>query len=116
MNATRGPERQLEEATLSSGPSENRGGTTVAGRSPAQLTWLRLRRDRTAVISGVTLVVLLVIALAAPLIEWMYGIGPQDQFQHALDRFGMPVGPAGGSPVSTGSGSSPDWAATSSSG
>ena len=96
MNATRGPERQLEEATLSSGPSENRGGTTVAGRSPAQLTWLRLRRDRTAVISGVTLVVLLVIALAAPLIEWMYGIGPQDQFQHALDRYGMPVGPGGG--------------------
>jgi peptide/nickel transport system permease protein len=68
----------------------------VAGRSPAQLTWLRLRRDRTAVISGITLVTLLVIALAAPLIEWMYGIGPQDQFQEALDRYGMPTGYGGG--------------------
>ena len=68
----------------------------VAGRSPARLTWLRLRRDRTAVVSGITLVILLVTALAAPLIERMYGIGPQDQFQQALDRYGMPAGHGGG--------------------
>jgi len=48
--------------------------TGVAGRSPAQLTWVRLRRDRTAVVSGIVLAGLLVIALAAPLIEWAYGV------------------------------------------
>ena len=47
-------------------------------------------------VSGVTLAVLLVIALAAPLIEWMYGIGPQEQFQNALDGYGMPLGYLGG--------------------
>lgn len=70
--------------------------TGVAARSPAQLTWVRLRRDRTAVVSGIVLAGLLVIALAAPLIEWAYGVGPQEQFQHSLDRFGMPPGYGGG--------------------
>jgi len=68
----------------------------TAGRSATRLAWLRLRRDRTAVISGVTLLALLATALAAPLIEWMLGIGPQDQFQQALDGYGMPTGFAGG--------------------
>lgn len=66
------------------------------GRSPGQLAWARLRRDRTAMISGITLVVFLVVALAAPLIAKLYGIGPYEQFQHKLDGFGMPLGYAGG--------------------
>ncbi len=36
------------------------------------------------------------IALAAPVIEWLYGIEPHDQFQQALDKYGMPVGFGGG--------------------
>lgn len=42
------------------------------------------------------LVVLVVIALAAPLIEWLYGTGPQQQFQSELDGYGMPMGLGGG--------------------
>jgi peptide/nickel transport system permease protein len=66
------------------------------GRSPGQLAWARLRRDRTAVVSGVVMVVLLLIALAAPLIERLYGVSPYEQFQDQLDSFGMPLGYSGG--------------------
>ncbi|MFC0503332.1 ABC transporter permease [Micromonospora costi] len=68
----------------------------VLGRSPGQLAWRRLRADRTAMVSGVMLIVFLVLALAAPLIEMAYGIGPREQFQNLLDGFGMPLGYAGG--------------------
>jgi peptide/nickel transport system permease protein len=66
------------------------------GRSPGQLAWARLRRDRTAVASGLVLAAFFAIALAAPLIERVYGVGPQQQFQDALDSYGMPLGYAGG--------------------
>ena len=66
------------------------------GRSPGQLAWLRLRRDRTAVVSGALMIVFVLVALAAPLIEALYGVGPRDQFQNKLDGFGMPLGYAGG--------------------
>lgn len=66
------------------------------GRSPGQLAWARLRRDRTAMISGTVMVIFLLLALAAPLIERLYGVGPHEQFQNDLDSFGMPLGYAGG--------------------
>lgn len=66
------------------------------GRSPGQLAWARLRRDRTAMISGTAMVVFLAFALAAPIVERVYGIGPYEQFQGQLDSFGMPLGYSGG--------------------
>ena len=75
-------------------------GTKVAGiraaRSPRQLAWARLRRDRTATISGTMTLLFLLIALAAPLIETWYGVSPHAQFQDRLDTFGMPLGYSGG--------------------
>ncbi|MBV1854885.1 ABC transporter permease [Catellatospora tritici] len=68
----------------------------VAGRSPGQLAWARLKQDKVAVAGAVAIVLMLLIALAAPLIEWAYGISPNAQFQDRLDRFGMPLGYAGG--------------------
>ncbi|MEW2472881.1 ABC transporter permease [Micromonospora gifhornensis] len=70
-------------------------GRTV-GRSPGRLAWMRLRRDRTALVSAAVLALFVLVALAAPLIEAAYGIGPHDQFQSRLDGFGMPLGHAGG--------------------
>lgn len=77
-------------------PPEGAEGRAFVGRSPGQLAWARLRRDRTALISGGTLVIFFVVALAAPLIERLYGIGPGERFQDRLDGFGMPLGYAGG--------------------
>ena len=74
------------------GPSD----VEFVGRSPGQLAWARLRRDRTAMVSGAVLAFLFLVALAAPLIEKLYGIGPYEQFQHKLDGYGIPLGYAGG--------------------
>lgn len=83
---------EMEPAGDESAPKKKQ----FVGRSPGQLAWIRLSRDRTAMISGSTLLVLMAIALAAPLIEKLYGVGPNQQFQDALDGFGMPLGYAGG--------------------
>ncbi|GAA5191475.1 ABC transporter permease [Rugosimonospora acidiphila] len=68
----------------------------LVGRSPGQQAWARLRRDRVATVSGAVLILFVVVALAAPLIQRLYGVGPQQQFQDALDGLGMPLGYAGG--------------------
>jgi peptide/nickel transport system permease protein len=68
----------------------------IAARSLTQAVWMRLRRDRTALASGVVSALLIVVGLAAPLIELAYGIGPQESFRDDLDRYGMPYGVAGG--------------------
>lgn len=70
--------------------------TAIAGRSPGQLAWARLKRDRVAVVSGITVITLMVVAVAAPLIETLYGIGPLEQFQQKLNSFGDPLGYFGG--------------------
>jgi peptide/nickel transport system permease protein len=72
------------------------GAVGVTARSPRQLIWLRLRRDRTAMVSGIVSAFFVVVALAAPLIEWLYGTGPYEFFKDDLDRYGMPYGVAGG--------------------
>ncbi|GAA0726921.1 ABC transporter permease [Dactylosporangium roseum] len=84
--------------SVSGGEPPPTGGhaDAVAARSPGQVIWARLRRDRTALVSGAVSALLIVVALAAPLIELAYGIGPQDSFKDDLDRFGMPYGIAGG--------------------
>jgi peptide/nickel transport system permease protein len=68
----------------------------VVGRSPWQIARRRLRRDRVGVISGIALLMLAVLALAAPLIAAGYGIGPQQQFQDQLNAYGNPLGYLGG--------------------
>lgn len=67
------------------------------GRSPGQLAWLRLKRDRTALASSATLAILMLVAIAAPLIKAMRGIDPTDRFTDKLSDFGgIPLGYAGG--------------------
>jgi peptide/nickel transport system permease protein len=73
-----------------------RGIGEIQGRSPGRLAWLRLKRNRVAVVSGITMIFFMVLALAAPLVELVYGVDPQQQFQHELNSFGMPLGYLGG--------------------
>ena len=49
-------------------------GGDIAARSPAQLFWRRFRRDRVAVVSGIFIVLLIVIAIAAPLVVEILGM------------------------------------------
>jgi peptide/nickel transport system permease protein len=77
-------------------PLEVEPGAPMTTRSPGRMAWRRLRRDRTAVVSGAVSALLIAVALAAPLIRMAYGTGPLDDFKDDLDRFGMPYGVAGG--------------------
>ncbi|HEX2774469.1 MAG TPA: ABC transporter permease, partial [Micromonosporaceae bacterium] len=82
-------------------PSVGTGGPggdqkEIGARSPGQLAWRRLTRDRTAVVSALTLAVLMLIAIAAPLIQAVRGIDPTDAFANKLNEFGIPLGYAGG--------------------
>lgn len=68
----------------------------IVGKSPRQLAWSRLRRNRTAMVSGIIVVCYIVVAIAAPLVERIYGVGPGDFNSQLLTRDGLPLGYAGG--------------------
>jgi peptide/nickel transport system permease protein len=71
----------------------------VAARSPLQLFWRRFRSDRVAMASAIFIVVLIVVAIAAPLVVNILGLaGPNVQDPNALDAFGSPTGPSGAHP------------------
>jgi peptide/nickel transport system permease protein len=67
----------------------------LIGRSPGRLALMRLRRDRVAIVSGAMLLVFILVAVCAPLIERLYGVGPLDRFPDRLDANGFPLGYAG---------------------
>ena len=68
---------------------------TFAGRSTLASAWIRLRRDRVAMISVAVLVALVVIAVAAPLIAQAVGWTPTQQDRtHGLTPDGLPMAPS----------------------
>ena len=67
----------------------------IAARSPLQLFWRRLRKDRVAVVSLAFIVFLVIVAIAAPLIVKILGLpGPYVQNLNLTDQFGSPLGPS----------------------
>ena len=71
----------------------------VTARSPTELFWRRFRADRVAMVSAIFIIVLIVVAIAAPLVVKILGLpGPNVQDPNALDAFGSPTGPSGAHP------------------
>jgi peptide/nickel transport system permease protein len=71
------------------------GETSVAARSPLQLFWRRLRRDRVAMVAGAFIVLLILVAIFAGVIVKIVGApAPNVQQTKALDDFGLPDGPS----------------------
>jgi len=69
-------------------------GGDIAARSPLQLFWRRLRQDRIALISFAFIVLLIVVAVAAPLVVSVFGLpGPNVQNLTLTNSFGSPLGP-----------------------
>jgi peptide/nickel transport system permease protein len=69
----------------------------IEGRSPAQIAWLRLKRDKVALAGGVVVVLLILVAVFAPLIVDLLGHPPNDFHEDQIDPlFGTPVGKWGG--------------------
>ena len=71
------------------------GERRITARSPMQLFWRRLRRDRVAMVALAFIVLLIIMAIAAPAIVSLAGApGPKVQSSEALDVFGTPTGPS----------------------
>ena len=67
----------------------------ITARSPLQLFWRRFRKDRVAMAALGFIVLLILIAVLAPLIVKLFGApGPNEQSTAALDDFGLPSGPS----------------------
>ena len=74
-------------------------GGEVAARSPRQLFWRRFRKDKVAEVAGIIILVLIAIAILAPLIVKLLGLpGPTVQNPNLTDAFGAPLGPSSAHP------------------
>jgi peptide/nickel transport system permease protein len=71
----------------------------IVARSPTALFWRRFRQDRVAVASLVFVVLVIIIAIAAPLVVKLLGLpGPYVQDLSLTNAFGEPLGPTSAHP------------------
>jgi peptide/nickel transport system permease protein len=71
------------------------GKAPVAARSPLQLFWRRFRKDKVALAAGIFIILLIFVAIFAPLIRNILGTpDPNVGNTAALDDFGLPAGPS----------------------
>jgi peptide/nickel transport system permease protein len=68
----------------------------IVGRSPGQLAWMRLKRDRVARFGAITILVYLIVVIVAPLFASVYGSKAETQSSELLDQYGAPLGVVGG--------------------
>ncbi|MFC5804851.1 ABC transporter permease [Streptomyces formicae] len=69
----------------------------IEGRSPWQIAWTRLKRDRLALAGGAIVVLLILVAVFAPLIVSLLGHPPNEFHEDQIDPlFGTPIGSYGG--------------------
>jgi peptide/nickel transport system permease protein len=75
------------------------GSLATRSMSPLQLFWRRFRRDRVALVSLGFIVLLIVVAIAAPLVVSLLGLpGPDVQNPNLTNAFGSPLGPSAAHP------------------
>jgi peptide/nickel transport system permease protein len=86
-----------EDAALDAvGPGE----AGIAARSPLQLFWRRLRRDRVAMVAMGVVAFTVAVAVLAPVLVKVAGVpGPNVQNSDVLDSFGSPSGPSADNPL-----------------
>ena len=75
------------------------GSPKIAGRSLGQIAWMRLKRDKVALVGGVFLIFLILVAIFAPLIVDVLGDPPNEFHQDLIDtKTGTmaPIGTFGG--------------------
>src|ERR1017187_10811884 len=82
------------EAKASEIPAEDPAVKGIEGRTPLQLVVQRLRTDRVAIISVVVIVLIIALAIGAPLIAAITGHGPTDtNVDNGTDANGQPLPP-----------------------
>ncbi|GLZ15990.1 peptide ABC transporter permease [Actinomadura sp. NBRC 104425] len=76
---------------------EGVGRKAIQGRSLGQIAWLRLRRDKVAMTGGVVIILLVLVAVFAPLLVKLFGHPPNEYHQELIDpTLGAPMKPLGG--------------------
>jgi ABC-type dipeptide/oligopeptide/nickel transport system permease subunit len=71
------------------------GAAAITARSPLQLFWRRLRSDKVALAALIFIILLVLVAVFAPLIIKLVGARPPNEQSSAyLDSFGTPTGPS----------------------
>jgi peptide/nickel transport system permease protein len=81
-------------------PLEEPASADVAARSPLALFWRRFRRDRVALGALAFIVLLVLVAVLAPLIIRVLDLSPlNDPNTKELDAFGSPIGPNSAHPL-----------------
>jgi peptide/nickel transport system permease protein/oligopeptide transport system permease protein len=74
-------------------------GRAIEGRSLGQIAWRRLKKDKVAMVGGVIVVILIFVAIFAPLIVKLVGGDPYKFHQDLIDTKGgtmLPLGSFGG--------------------
>lgn len=72
----------------------------IQGRSPWRLAYERLRRDRAALVSAAVIVLIIAMAIAAPVFASITGHGANQQFRIIGENAsGLPTGPGGRFPL-----------------
>ena len=72
----------------------------IAARSPLQLFWRRLRRDKVSLVALAVVVLMVLVAVLAPLIVRVLGLpDPNVQNDDLLGSFGEPTGPSAANPL-----------------
>ncbi|MFI5823980.1 ABC transporter permease [Streptomyces rishiriensis] len=81
-----------EEAAVAGGDAK-----AVQGRSLGRIAWERLKRDKLALTGGIVVLLLVVVALLAPVITSLLGQDPNEYHENLIDPlFGTPTGSLGG--------------------
>ncbi|MEV0482851.1 ABC transporter permease [Streptomyces sp. NPDC050508] len=94
----------LHEPTAEAAPSAaeeaaaaTAGDKAVQGRSLGRIAWERLKRDRLALAGGIVVLVLILVAVLAPVIANLIGQDPDTFHESLIDPlFGTPKGSLGG--------------------
>ena len=64
---------------------EGASGKAIQGRSLGQIAWNRLKRDKVALTGGVTVILLILMAIFAPVIVKLFGHPPNEFHQELID-------------------------------
>jgi ABC-type dipeptide/oligopeptide/nickel transport system permease subunit len=80
--------------SLESGPEMGEGTEPVKARSYWEQVWIRFRRDKVALASGVFIIFLVLVAIfGGPIAQHFLGHGPNDLFFAGVNQDLLPVGP-----------------------
>jgi peptide/nickel transport system permease protein len=69
-------------------------GPGVVARTPRQLFWRRFKEDRLALFGGFLVVLMIGVAMAAPIVENIVDHPYDEQYRDRINAFGTPLGPS----------------------